>query len=209
MTSNRGKQFIADTKYASTALITAISADHKRLSFLPKEIELASNAAKYWAARYEREEETEDFDDVQLQGAYVLAHSQQQQATHKADELALLQQELQDRYDSLNTLSGALLQIAKQGISVVYGNKDGPVGIRQIAGQALHAVIWEARNQSMHYEEGSLRAPVMAMFNALQASHGDTFSLTIHHRENLAYEVVKLLSWDNSEQYFNDLNDLL
>ena len=200
MTSIRGKQYISDTDYASKALQNAIVADHDKLSFLSKELSVLSSAASSLSERFDMEEGQEDFDPIQLQFRYVIAQQKHHEASEVASKKSLLQQELQDRYCSLSILSGALIQIAKQGISVVYGSKSGPAGIRQIAGQQLHAVIWEARNQSMHYEEGNPYPAVVAVFNALQASHGDAFSLTIHHKENLAYEVVKILGWDNNEQ---------
>jgi hypothetical protein len=64
---------------------------------------------------------------------------------------------------SIGALSGAVLQIAKQGISVVHGGPGAPSGKpagtppgRAIGSQELSTVIWEARNQAMHWDAGRL-----------------------------------------------------
>jgi hypothetical protein len=40
---------------------------------------------------------------------------------------------------------------------------------------ALRDIIWQARNQSMHYEEGSFKKALVDLFSMLEAEQGLQF----------------------------------
>lgn len=105
------------------------------------------------------------------------------------------------------TLCGNVLQIARQGISMVHKGLGGPVG-RLIGTQALHDVVWQARNQTLHYEDGRCHQPVATRFEALAIDLNNQAFLE-YNSKNLAYEVLVLLKWDTYEQYQIDLRTLL
>ncbi|MFS3927306.1 hypothetical protein ACL9SP_01440 [Priestia flexa] len=76
----------------------------------------------------------------------------------------------------IQSVSQALLQIAKQGISLVHGKyKSDCNEAFKMKGKAIQPkynvtlldVIWEGRNQSIHYEEKSFYSNVEKCFNAL------------------------------------------
>lgn len=101
------------------------------------------------------------------------------------------------------------MQIARQGISWVHGNRTNCPSGRLVGSQALKDVIWQARNQSLHYEEENNYTSVKQCFAALERDFGEAFSLSKHPRANLAYHVVKLLEWESFERFAEDLNPLL
>lgn len=105
-----------------------------------------------------------------------------------------------------NTLAGALLQIAKQGISCVYSRLSNcPDGRAIGTNETLKNVIWQARNQSMHYEEANFSQSVVRCFNNLKNDFGDDFHLD---NQNLAYSIIKILGWNSYKNYKNDMMSL-
>ncbi|MCP3176339.1 hypothetical protein MJO47_04425 [Desulfuromonas sp. KJ2020] len=56
----------------------------------------------------------------------------------------------------------------------------------------LHEIIWQARNQALHWEEGRYRPPVVDCFESL-AREDSVFGQ--YNCRSLAYEVVLLLKW--------------
>ena len=103
---------------------------------------------------------------------------------------------------SLSIIAGSLLQIAKQGISIVHnGLKNCPNG-RFIGNEPLKNIIWQGRNQTIHFEEGIYSKSVCNCFQNLETAFGVNFNLG---NRNLALEVVTLLRWKSYKNYENDL----
>jgi hypothetical protein len=94
-----------------------------------------------------------------------------------------------------------LLQIARQGISIVHGGSVLPVG-RPIGTQPLSVVVWEARNQAMHWDDDQLRGRLEECFETLardiDAKYGE------YRAQSLAFEVVELLGWRTVEAFEDD-----
>ena len=110
---------------------------------------------------------------------------------------------------SVQALSSAILQIAKQGIAIVRGDiAKCPPG-RQIGRESLSNVVWQARNQSQHWEENSFRPHVMACFENLRAGFGDEYRIPSPSPKSLAKEVVQLLGWADYTAYEKDMVSLL
>jgi len=104
---------------------------------------------------------------------------------------------------SLDTLAGSLLQVVKQGLSVAHsGPASAPAG-RQVGQQGLATVVCQARNQSMHREAGTLRAPVVACFDTLKADCGAQYASPT--TRNLAFQVVQVLGWRTADDVLADL----
>lgn len=115
-----------------------------------------------------------------------------------------------DKEASLSALGGALLQIAKRGLSLVHGEKksDCPNG-RLMGTQSLKEVIWEGRNQAVHYDSGNYKQPVIDCFATLASDFGPDFELAANGRRCLAKEVVSLMGWQNYVDYRCDMEGLL
>lgn len=104
---------------------------------------------------------------------------------------------------SVQALAGAMLQYAKQGLSIVHGGLNrAPTG-RAIGSQGLKDLVWRGRNQALHWEEGRPHPSVVACFDALIADIGAQFT---HYRtRNLAFEVIELLGWRKWEDFEADM----
>ncbi|MDE5415726.1 hypothetical protein [Alkalihalobacterium chitinilyticum] len=121
----------------------------------------------------------------------------------------------ENKYDSLQALAGALLQIAKQGISTTYQHEDSPLtrckGGKKIKSQYLKNVIWEGRNQSMHYEEGFTDdfKKTKECFVKLKEDYNLNFDIDKNYKKNLAKEVVLVLGWKTYEDYRKSMLSLV
>jgi hypothetical protein len=106
---------------------------------------------------------------------------------------------------SAAALASALLQIGKQGLSSVHGRSVSPIG-RLIGTQNLSVVIWEARNQAMHWETGGAHKPTEACFETLASDVNPKFGE--YQERSLAFDVVELLGWRTVDSFNADLVSL-
>lgn len=97
---------------------------------------------------------------------------------------------------SIAALSGAILQIAKQCISLKYGKpQNAPVG-EDINGALIKEIIWEGRNQSIHYENpNEISDNVVSLFAKLDSIRGDGVTWDARSKTNFAFEIVQFLGW--------------
>jgi len=199
--------YLDEVEYAVTHLLDVIWKEHSTLSELQERLAPLEAATK---AGYERAQaiwaNAEDPDDVMMgAGAhwetYSGADKERHHVAQDADEL----KQLIDLHEfSVSSLAGSLLQHAKQGISIVHGGLGACPDGRVVASlQHLKTVIWQARNQAIHWEEGNLRPAVRACFDDLrdnvEAKYGD------YHTRSLAFEVVRLLGWNSFDDFKTDL----
>ena len=123
---------------------------------------------------------------------------------HKAADYEQIAQRIAARQFSVAALSGNLLQYGKQGISLHYGKKrvGCPEG-RIVAGIPLHEIIWQARNQALHWEDGSFHDPTTKCFELLAKNVGAVFGEFTDR--SMAFEVIELLGWDTAEAFLADM----
>lgn len=107
----------------------------------------------------------------------------------------------------LHSVAQAILQISKQGISSKYGSsktdcenefikKDESLPTKY--GVSLLDIMWEGRNQSIHYEDGTFNPSVTACFNSL-LQNDDYYCQRLkgfQNRENKSFEIIKILGWN-------------
>jgi len=123
----------------------------------------------------------------------------------KNAEYAVFLQRVAARQFSIAALSGSLIQYAKQGISLHYGKqRTGCPDGRLIAGISLNEIIWRARNQSHHWDEGSLHEPTAKCFEHLAVNVAPVFSE--FKDRSLAFEIIELLGWNKVEAFLEDMN---
>lgn len=125
-------------------------------------------------------------------------------SSQKANEVQSVVDRISARNFSVTALAGSLLQIARQGISAQYGKtKTGcPLG-REIYGIPLHEIIWQGRNQALHWEEGKFHAPVNYCFEHL-AIHANSVFKDFQER-SMALEIIDLLKWATPDDFFRDM----
>ena len=125
---------------------------------------------------------------------------------------------LQDSFDAkelaLQALCGALLQVAKQGISVKHAgpNQQGipidcPIG-REVDGIPMKDIVWSGRNQALHYEDTNIKPETKKLFKLLEDKFGSEFALSEHMGKSRAKQVVMKLGWINYPAYCSDMKIL-
>lgn len=194
-------QYIIDTSFASKGLIDLIGTDSKNYKALLEEQRLAlikehsvnlqfiqkqmHPSANYWHG--------------------LLAEAYADRAEIE-DDMKVLEAKIIDKKHSVSALSGALLQLAKQGVSSVSGRPDNCPSGRSIYKIEIKWLIWAARNQSMHYEElKKISDETYNLFSKLN-EHEDFCSIPDSRAGiNLAYDVVTTLGWLDHDQYIEDM----
>jgi len=133
-----------------------------------------------------------------------LRHSQKVEVRAQIDAISASREA---RRMSVSAIAGALLQLGKQGISVVHtkSRNDAPPG-RPVGAQPLREVIWEGRNHSMHWEEGNPHPPVVTCFDQLVQDLDP--KLGNYRIENVAMEVIEALGWYTYDDVRADLLQL-
>ena len=122
---------------------------------------------------------------------------------YKSKELVALEDKLITREFSFSSLSGSLLQFAKQGLSAAHGSPTNWPAGKSIGTQSLKDVILQARNQSEHWEEGSLTNKVQQCFNTLVSDFGPQFAQ--YNNKNLAFEIISLFDWKDFTKFKDDM----
>ena len=200
--------YIQETEYAASRLIDDIWYEHTELEKLDKEIKGLQKVVEHQYRQSQSLMDSDDPDDVML-GAGVhwqTYFEEDKQLFHKSDDYRKLEQQIQTHNYSIQTLCAGLLQIAKQGISIVHNGLATCSSGRQIGTQDLKDVIWQARNQTMHYEEGNCRPQIVNVFTTL-SNEFDTVFLN-YNIQNLAFEIVKVLDWTDYPKYKTDILSL-
>jgi hypothetical protein len=197
-------QYLIDTMFAAKELIKLIGSGEKQYVELEMNYE---QRKKYHQTLYDdfkrKEFDPEDhFNEHQMMFAFSKqAEFQQNVLKPILSEMDRLRKSMNHKRHSIDALSGSLLQIAKQGISLTYqGLHNCPSG-RTIKNETLKNIIWQGRNQTMHYEEGNYRRPLIDCFNNL--GYGSIPMM------NLGKEIIDMLGWTSYKQYENDMNSLL
>jgi hypothetical protein len=134
-------------------------------------------------------------DDVDYEAEAAKAQLHYSRKTEAEAEIAQYESAIEARRLSRSVLAGAMLQLGKQGISAVHGRErnNAPAG-DAVGGQCERDVIWEGRNQAMHWDEGSLSKRVRDCFDQLERDFGSQFGN--YDREPKAPEVLSVLAWE-------------
>jgi hypothetical protein len=113
---------------------------------------------------------------------------------YQQKDLDELNQRIAVREFSTVALAANVLQFAKQGIVLRFGKqRTGIAAARLIGDVSLDEVIWQGRNQALHWEEGQFSQKVEACFQQLAAKVDPIFS--DYKTRNMAFEVIKALGW--------------
>ena len=107
---------------------------------------------------------------------------------------------------SVDALAGTVIQVAKQGLALVHGGKPDPAGRAIGKSQQLSEVVWQARNQALHWEDHSFNTAVNNCFTKLADEVDQVFSDYV--TRNMALDVITLLEWRTLEDFDGDLLSL-
>ncbi|NHN25035.1 hypothetical protein FIA58_005025 [Flavobacterium jejuense] len=200
-------QYISDTEFATKALIEIIYREEIQQNELFLKYRSLEKIFEDLFLKFTIGNEKDDIYGSQMKQKLlkVAEFSRDNNLNDKKNELTNIENSIIAKKQSINSLSMSLLQIAKQGISASYGNlNDCPSG-RTLGTETLKNIIWQARNQSLHCEEGSPHNAVKNCFQNLQNDFGEKFNLSNDYKDNKAKNIIDLLCWNKYENYKRDL----
>jgi hypothetical protein len=187
--------YLVEINYALTCVMDALWHEFSEADNLRERIKALRADADHGYSRAEFiMDNSEDPDDYMLGvGGHIDTYfGPDKEQFYKTGSLEELEARLASKEFSFSSLSGSLLQYAKQGLSVAYKEfKYWPDG-RQIGTQTLKTVILEARNQALHWETNP-RNGVKVCFDLLAKDIDSKFSS--YCVKNLAFDVVSMLGW--------------
>lgn len=202
------KKYLEETKFAASSLIEIIWADFENLENLNNQLKKLT--AKF-NVRYQ------SFLANEFHPAANHYHAQMAKAYEDiAQPKKELESEIKDVSESIDAksasiaaLSGAILQIAKQCISLRYGKPPNAPDGDDIGGVLIKDIIWEGRNQSIHYENPKeISDNVVALFAKLDAIRNDGKSWDARSQTNFAFEIVTFLGWRTYGDFATHLKSL-
>lgn len=201
--------YAEDVEFVARGLIEMIPAEELALQKLIEHRTYLFGVERLSHWDFETSDLNDDFPPEYAQAA----HTRWAQAVEKRErlevELAATEATIANKQISIQAICGALLQIAKQGVSMVHGGPDNAPDGRYVQGPALKTIIWQGRNQSQHFEDKrGFMQPVIDLFAELEQNCGDSFSLGKHAGKSLAKQVIHLLGWTDFEQFHSDMKCL-
>lgn len=202
-------QYITETEYAVKNLIELAHKEEVKLEEMKKSLSNTEVKFKHNQWDFETSDMNDDFSDAHVMGAFQRMASARNESNEVQNEINLLQVLIGSRQSAIQAICGAILQISKQGISIVHGGKASAPEGRYIGTVNIRDIIWEARNQAIHYEEGSFNQRVTTLFQTLEAENGIEFNLGVHPNQSRAKQVFQLLGWDDYGNYSKDMELLL
>ncbi len=204
-------QYLQVTTFATKNLFILATCEEHELNKLLDKLRQVEEQFRVHQWDFETSDLNDDFPDTYVMAAYARAARSREEAERLKPEVAVLQASVGAHQHAVQAIAGAILQIAKQGISFVHGRLGAAPAGRKLGSLDVRDVIWEARNQSMHYEEGfpPKRTRVRDVFATLEHEQGPQFSLPNHLRQSRAKQVLEVLGWNNYESYLRDMRVLL
>ena len=197
--------YLQEMEHAVASIIPLIWAEHQAVE------EAETTLRKHEAETKRGYQQAQAFDDLDDDEGLATAiywetyFGPDKKRYHAEGALARAEAAVAAHAFSRSALSSSLLQYAKQGISAVHGDLAAAPTARQIHGLELKVVIWQGRNQASHWEEGKPHPPVVACFETLKAA--DT-AFTDYRTRNLAFEIVRLLGWNDWATFDQDMRSL-
>jgi hypothetical protein len=196
--------YLAEVEYATQNLIPLIWEERNRLEKLKTRL---ASLGRVVEDNYRRAEfiqlNAETPEDVMMGvGAYWDNYFGEDKELFHGDEEKLNNQILAHAF-SIDSLAGNLLQHAKQGISLAHGKLANCPDGRYIGSQPLKEVVWQGRNQALHWEDHNPHPPVKKCFDNLAQDIDPKFA--DYAKRNMAFDVVDLLGWRDFDSFKRDM----
>jgi len=198
-------QYITDTEFAVTHLTAALVTDRADLARLEEEQKVALAKEAYYDIAFLQRQ-------MHPSANYWYGQLREAQGERTAldSEIARIQARLLDKRFSLSALASALLQIGKQGISVVRRNPASCPDGRLVCGVPLKWVIWSGRNQALHYEEPRMVTDeTHNNLHTMGQNGGHPLLLDARSGASLSLPVIAQLGWLSFEAYRDDMQSLI
>lgn len=202
-------QYLRDTEFAVSNLIRLAHEEEAQLRALCAKLVELEPQLKIHKWDFESSDLNDDFSEAYVMGAFGRMAKAHTEVESLQREVTSLQANIGARQQATQAIAGAIFQVAKQGISLVNNRLAAAPDGRFIGSAALKVIIWQARNQAMHFEEGAPKQPVKDLFAILEAEQGLQFSLAAHGAQSRAKQVLDLLGWHDYPAYLADMTLLL
>lgn len=166
--------YIRDTEFATKNLFALATDEERQLEALLESLRETERRLKVHQWDFQTSDLNDDFSDVYVMAAFARTAKAAQEFRQLKSEVATLQASIGTHQQAVQAIAGAILQIAKQGISLVHGGLGAAPAGRALGSLAARDIIWQARNQSMHYEEpqAKLKKPLLDLFRTLEQEQG-------------------------------------
>jgi hypothetical protein len=201
--------YLTEIEFAASNLIPIIYGERNRLRQLEAQVASLSKLAEH---NYRRAESiamnAEDPDDVAMAtGMYWDNYFGEDKERHDNDkDRERLVEQIAAHALSVGSLAASLLQYAKQGISLAHSGLAKCPNGRAIGSQFLKDVVWQGRNQGLHWEESKTYPSVQQCFGTLAKEVDPKFA--DYSKRNMAVDVVELLGWTDFAKLRADMLSL-
>lgn len=202
-------EYLVEIRHAVEVVMSELHRERDLINRLEDELAPLAAAMEDGYRRVEFLAQNPDLDDDGLGTAiyWDTYFGSDKDRYYKAEELEKAQESLEAHRFSIAAMAGSLLQYAKQGIVLHYGiERIGCPDGRTVAGMPLHEVIWQGRNQAIHWEEGELRSPVERCFKKLAEQIDQVYQE--FQTRSMAYDIICLLGWYSFDDFANDMRSI-
>lgn len=201
-------QYNKDTEFAASNLIALARDEAGQLQRLQNDLQRIEAEIQYHYWDFSTSDMNDDFPEYQSIRAFQRMSEAQAKKEQQKHQINSIKSSMESKKSAIEFIAGSILQLARQGISIVHSNDPGSPPGRMIGSVSLRAIVWYGRNQAIHYEEPP-KLPVVNLFRVLEKEHGQHFSLQLNQGKNMAKHVITLLGWDSYEAYLSDMESLL
>jgi hypothetical protein len=202
-------QYLADTAFAVRGLFSLIGDDESVLRAKQSELKSAVTRRRHAQAILHHGAPPTGFGEDSTPYFEKRVRDARREIIELKDNIDVLEAVILAKETSVQALTGAILQVTKQGIAIVRGDLTACPPGRPIGREVLKNVIWQARNQSMHWEENSFHSPVTTCLANLQLDFGAEYQLLSSAPRSLATQILHLLAWTDYASYESDMVSLL
>jgi hypothetical protein len=202
-------QYLTDTEFAVKNLVELASAEENELKAKAARLREVEAQLRVHKWDFETSDLNDDFSDAYVMAAFGRMAKAAQRAQGLQQELASVQASIGAHQQAVQAIAGSILQMAKQGISIVHGGLGAAPEGRKIGTLPIRDITWQARNQAIHFEDGTFNPAVTKLFATLTDEQGPLFSLALHAHQSRAKQVLDLLGWSTYAEYLQDMQILL
>ncbi len=192
------QDYLTEIEYAASSLIPIIWEERKQLRKLEEEVASLQRVVEdnYFRAESVAMNAADSDDVAAATGMYWDNYfGEDRERSDKDKDREQLVNRIAAHALSIGSLAGSLLQYGKQGISLAHGGLAACPAGPAIGSQSLKDVIWQGRNQSLHWEDGKPHPPVRECFDKLAAEVSSTFA--DYTDRNMSIDVVEFLGWED------------
>ncbi|HHY0448322.1 TPA: hypothetical protein ACVU41_000254 [Vibrio parahaemolyticus] len=209
MNTEQTKQFIDNSRYAIDHLFAAINEYNDILVSAQNDVEKFKESQKILSDVFMYRDQwspNANFYYAQyIERAKQLKASQSKAQEDIPQKIDAALANIGATIDSMSSLAGAILQIAKQVLGLRHNGKPNMVSSRNIGSQGIIEIIWEGRNHAMHWDEGSPKEKVKLMLESLKKD----LSLDIELGSNNCLSILGALGWTSTDEVITDLHALV